>query len=321
MPSWTTGERHFDRVLGTELHWLESGAGRPLVLLHGLADCHRTWRRLAAELAPGRRVLMLDLAGHGLSERPDASYTLDWHAALVGAWIDRLGLEEFDLVGHSYGGGVAQWLVLSHAARIRRLGLVAPGGLGRSVGLSVRLSTLGLVERLGQPFMGVGTRLGMRAAGMSDPSDIANASWMNSAPGSARALRRTAAGVVDWSGQRVGMLDHVDRVATLPPIALFWGDRDPVIPFRQAEDMRARLTGIPLVRFGGVGHFPHHERPRELGRALGDFLDEACLERPTIVRPLMVSGGLRRPSAVRRFFGAIGASVRRWFTASERLAA
>ncbi len=123
------------RVLGVDLHWDELGSGRPLVLLHGLCDSLRTWFLVAPTLARSRRVLMLDLAGHGESSRPDASYTLDWHANVVDAWLEMLGLDEVDLVGHSYGGGIAQWMLLRHRKRVRatvpssrRVGLVARWG-------------------------------------------------------------------------------------------------------------------------------------------------------------------------------------------------
>src|SRR5690242_13215068 len=94
------------RVAGTDVHWTEAGDGRPLVLLHGLADCHRTWHRVVPALAQSRRVLVPDLPGHGLSGRPDAPYTLDWHANVIGSWLASLGLEKVDVVGHSFGGGV-----------------------------------------------------------------------------------------------------------------------------------------------------------------------------------------------------------------------
>jgi pimeloyl-ACP methyl ester carboxylesterase len=72
---------HFAHVEGVLLHWAELGEPNgkpPLVLLHGLNDCYRTWRQLAPRLACDRRVLMPDLPGHGLSGRPDASYELRW---------------------------------------------------------------------------------------------------------------------------------------------------------------------------------------------------------------------------------------------------
>jgi pimeloyl-ACP methyl ester carboxylesterase len=154
------------RVGEVELHWAEAGTGRPLVLLHGLCDSHRTWFPVAPALARSRRVLMLDLAGHGESSRPNASYSLEWHATLVAAWLEKLGLEEVDLVGHSYGGGVAQWMLLEHRKRIRRLALEASGGLGREVGPSLRWASFPFfVERFGQPFMALGTTRALNAAG------------------------------------------------------------------------------------------------------------------------------------------------------------
>ena len=92
--------RHFFRLVdGVNLHWVEFGvefgerAGRPpVVLLHGLNDSHLTWRQIAPLLSPTRRVLALDLPGHGLSDRPDASYELAWYAQIVAHWIESLGL-------------------------------------------------------------------------------------------------------------------------------------------------------------------------------------------------------------------------------------
>src|ERR1700722_248144 len=159
--------RSFAHVHGLDLHWAELGEGRPLALLPGRSDSHRTWLDVVPELARSHRVLLLDLAGHGLSERPDASYALDWHAKIVGGWLEALGLEDVDLVGHSFGGGVALWMMLlEHRARIRKLALVSAGGLGRGVSFLLRLASVPLVvERFGQPFMGRGTRLALNAAG------------------------------------------------------------------------------------------------------------------------------------------------------------
>lgn len=103
MPSPLARKAYF-RFRGVDLHWAELGEGRPLVLLHVLADSHLSWSRVAPALAPHRRVLMPDLAGHGLSSRPDASYALKWHAQLITGWLDALALVDADVVGHSYGG-------------------------------------------------------------------------------------------------------------------------------------------------------------------------------------------------------------------------
>jgi pimeloyl-ACP methyl ester carboxylesterase len=265
----------FIHVDGCDLHWAELGEGPPLVLLHGLCDSHRTWSKVAPVLAQTRRVLMLDLAGHGLSGRPDASYTLDWHARIVGSWMDALGLEQVDLVGHSYGGGVALWMMLlEHRPRIRRLGLVAAGGLGREVGFALRLASVPfLVEHFGQPFMAFGTRRALSAAGCAyEGEDVMRLAAMNATPGTARAFARSVRDVIDWRGQHRHVLDGGNQLA-LPPVALFWGERDSVIPIRHATATASLLGGAPLTRFPGCGHFPHRQEPVVFARALQAFLD------------------------------------------------
>jgi len=92
----TREEKHFQMDLEeVTLHWTEVGEGLPVLLLHGLSDSHRTWREIWPRL-PGRRVLMLDLPGHGMSSRPDAPYTLDWNATQVARFIEQLDLRNLD---------------------------------------------------------------------------------------------------------------------------------------------------------------------------------------------------------------------------------
>lgn len=270
----------FVDVQGTDIFYGEAGAGRPIVLLHGLGDTHRTWRKVLPMLARSHRVLVPDLPGCGMSGRPNVSYALDWQAKVLGAWLEVMKLEAVDLVGHSYGGGVAQFMLLSQRERIRRLALIASGGLGREVALELRLASLPrILEDFGQPFMSTATSLALRFVGaVVDREDSEWLSEINATPGTARALARTVRDVIDWRGQRRNFLDHVDEVAELPPMALFWGERDRVIPLKHAFESTELLANVPVTTFPGCGHFPHHQMPAELSRALLAFLDAAALE-------------------------------------------
>lgn len=285
----TSIESRRARASGVELHWIEAGAGPPLVLIHGLADSHRTWRHVLPVLAQHRRVYALDLPGHGLSERPDASYDLGWHARTVAQWCDYLDLEDVDLVGHSFGGGVAQFMLLSHAARIRRLALVSAGGLGREVHPALRLIALPLATRLIQPFMRLGTSLGTRVVG--GPAFIAAErrllSLMNDVPGSARAFARTTRGVIGLTGQTVHFLDHARRIPALPPMRLFWGDRDPVVPWKHGIEALDYLSDVRLVRFPGAGHFPHISEADRFAAELLAFLGDPTVRRARIARHMV----------------------------------
>jgi len=219
---------------------------------------------------------MPDLPGHGLSDRPDASYTVEWHATTIAAWIEALGLRSFDLVGHSFGGGVAQMLLLTHARRVRRLALVASGGLGREVNFGLRLwSTFEAAERLAQPLVAPSTRLAIASfLPETGAEDAAYSAWLNAMPGTGLALSRTVRSAIDWRGQKLQFLDHQDELAgKLPPIALFWGERDRIIPVEHGVETAAFFEDAPLTRFPTCGHWPQQEQPEAFAAALAAFLD------------------------------------------------
>jgi pimeloyl-ACP methyl ester carboxylesterase len=256
------------------LHWTEAGSGAPVLLLHGLNDSHRTWREVWRRL-PGRRVLMLDLPGHGQSGRPDAPYTLDWNATQVARFIERLDLQNLDVVGHSYGGGVAQWLLLKCRPRIRRLALLSSGGLGREVYSWLRLASAPyLIEAFGQRWMAPIARFAMKRATTSDArEEIALLASSLREPGSARAFSRTVRDVIRWRGQTRNLFDGIGEVAELPPMRLFWGARDIILPISQGAAIANRLENCELIRFENSGHFLHWEEPAAFARALQAFLD------------------------------------------------
>ena len=102
-----------------------------IVLLHGLGEHAGYWREnVSALIAQGYRVIAPDLAGHGRSAKPKASYSMSWQASLVSTLCERLEISEpYTLVGHSMGGQVALRLALMSPARVRSLALIAPAGI------------------------------------------------------------------------------------------------------------------------------------------------------------------------------------------------
>jgi pimeloyl-ACP methyl ester carboxylesterase len=288
-------DEHFIEVAGVRLHWAEIGhtsAAPPVILLHGLNNSGLSWSQVAPFFATDRRVLMPDLPGHGQSERPNVGYELDWYARIMARWLEAVGIEKADIVGHSFGGGVAQMLLLECPERIRRLVLVAAGGLGQGVGWWLRLASLPhVVEHLGQPFMALGTRLALRdARGGLTREDIAALSRLNSQAGSARAFARSVRDVIDWRGQRRNFLHRVDEVKKLPPVLVLWGDRDPLIPIAHGRAFAALLKGSVFKTFEGSGHYLHNEQPEAFARVVREFLDDpavpAELARPVVATPI-----------------------------------
>ncbi|MEV5936987.1 alpha/beta fold hydrolase [Streptomyces sp. NPDC052079] len=134
-------------VDGAELTYDDEGprdaGSAPLVFIHGwTADRHR-WDHQMAHFAAHRRVIRLDLRGHGESSGSGAR-TIEVLARDVIALLDHLGVDRFVPVGHSMGGMTAQLLALAHPARVERLVLVNSIGrmtYSRSRGLLMAAST------------------------------------------------------------------------------------------------------------------------------------------------------------------------------------
>jgi pimeloyl-ACP methyl ester carboxylesterase len=272
-------QSHVAHVAGTHVAWSERGTGEALVLLHGIGDSQRTWRRVAPALALHYRVLMPDLPGHGLSGRPDAPYTLPWFAGVIADWMTGLGVPRAHVVGHSFGGGVAQWLLLDHRSRVDRLALIAAGGLGREVGFGLRLAAIPFPERLVTPAsMWLGTMLGLllsrRTVGSPTLAEVSTLARQNGLRGTGRAFCRTIRGVIDVFGQYMQTRPSVGALGSLPPIALFWGEADRIIPVGHGRLALEWLRGATLEVFPGCGHFPHLEEPERLAEGVLAFLKD-----------------------------------------------
>jgi pimeloyl-ACP methyl ester carboxylesterase len=101
-------DHHFADAGGLRLHFAEVPApGPPLVLLHGIGMDGRVWQAVSRRLKPFFHLYMLDLRGHGQSQKPAHGYTLAHYAMDVEDFLDRMRLDPVILVGSSLGGMVA----------------------------------------------------------------------------------------------------------------------------------------------------------------------------------------------------------------------
>src|SRR5215217_1281592 len=118
-----------ERVPGeVELAIGRAGEGPdPVVCLHGITAQHRAFNAAARHLGPSRGLVGVDLRGRGDSDKPEAGYSLETHAADVVRVLDHLGLESAVLVGHSMGGFVALQTALAFPERVRALVLLDGG--------------------------------------------------------------------------------------------------------------------------------------------------------------------------------------------------
>ena len=137
LPDLTLPDAHHVILRGMRFHYLDWGTpGRPpMLFLHGGGLNVHTWDLVCASLKTERRCLALDQRGHGDSEwSPEMDYATESHAADLDAFVDRLGLDRFVLVGMSLGGANALAWAGTHSQRLAGLVLVDVGPETRAAG-------------------------------------------------------------------------------------------------------------------------------------------------------------------------------------------
>jgi pimeloyl-ACP methyl ester carboxylesterase len=115
----------YAKVNGLDLYYEISGSGQPLVLLPGAFWTIEAMGDLVAQLATTRRVIAVELQGHGHTADIDRPLSFELMADDIAALITSLGLEQADLFGYSLGGGVALQTAIRHPEVVRKLALAS----------------------------------------------------------------------------------------------------------------------------------------------------------------------------------------------------
>lgn len=122
--TWPFAPRFCDAA-GFRMHYIDEGAGRPVLLLHGQPTWGYIWRRFVAPLATRHRVIVPDHMGFGKSETPpDGVYTLQTHVENLAALIDALDLHDITLVMQDWGGPIGIGYAVRNPGRIHSLVLM-----------------------------------------------------------------------------------------------------------------------------------------------------------------------------------------------------
>ena len=116
---------HFSDAPGFRMHYVDEGAGEPIVCLHGEPTWGYLYRNFIPPLARTHRVVVPDHMGFGKSETPqDREYTLRTHVENLTALIEDLGLSDITFVGQDWGGLMAAGFTVRHPERVKRLCLM-----------------------------------------------------------------------------------------------------------------------------------------------------------------------------------------------------
>ncbi|MDQ1558216.1 MAG: hypothetical protein QOD32_1276 [Pyrinomonadaceae bacterium] len=259
------------RVRGIELAYESSGAGLPIVLLHGFPFNRTLWREQVEALRDRHRVITVDLRGHGETTATRDPATMEAMAGDVAALLNELHITRVALGGLSMGGYVAFAFYRLFPERVSALVLAdtrAQADTEEARRMREETATRALGEGMHTIAEAMLPKLLAPATHAERPEIVARVREMilNTDPqGAASALR--------------GMAVRRDQTEFLGeincPTLVVVGSLDQITPLADSERMNRAIRGSRLEVIAGAGHVSNVERPSEFNRALENFLREA----------------------------------------------
>lgn len=248
-------------VDGRRVRYLELGeGGTPLVLIHGFGGDLNNWLFNHPALAVNRRVIALDLPGHGESGKTLRSGDLDELSNSVLALLDHLEIGKAHLAGHSMGGAVSLNIARLAPQRVASLILIGSAGLGREIN-----------GQYLQGFIDANNRNALKPQLIqlfSDPS-LVNRQMLEDMLKFKR-LEGVDAALRQLAGQIFtdGVQTHDLRaVCQQQPTLVIWGADDAIIPASHAQGLEAQVEIL-----AGQGHMVQMEAAEQVNQVIETFL-------------------------------------------------
>lgn len=246
---------------GQRLHYTDTVEGaRAIVMMHGWGCDHSTLALVErVAVACGYRVLNVDFPGFGLSPEPEEVWGVECYTRLIEKFVEAVGLTDYSLLGHSFGGRVGI-LMASRHPEVKKLVLVDAAGIKprRSLGYYFKVYSFKLSKRLMYLVYGreeAERRLDRKRA-KAGSSDYASASPM---------MRRILSKVVNE--------DLTSVLASIKaPTLLVWGENDTATPLADARKMEKLIPDAGLVSFAGCGHYSFLDNQHGFSAVLTSFL-------------------------------------------------
>ncbi|MDU9040035.1 acetoin dehydrogenase dihydrolipoyllysine-residue acetyltransferase subunit [Pseudomonas corrugata] len=250
---------------GRMIRYFERGeGGMPLVLIHGFGGDLNNWLFNHEALAAGRRVIALDLPGHGESGKTLQRGDLDELSGAVLALLDHLDISVAHLVGHSMGGAVSLNTARLMPQRVRSLTLIGSAGLGPEINGDYL-----------QGFVDASNRNALKPqlVQLFSNAELVNRQMLDDMlkykrlEGVDAALRQLSTTLFADGRQQVDLREVVQ--AGHVPILVVWGSDDAIIPAAHGEGLDAQVEVL-----SGQGHMVQMEAAEQVNRLILGFIEQ-----------------------------------------------
>ena len=269
-----SSSQQFLNLDGLHIHYKDTGPhdAPVLLLLHGFGSSLQTWDAWSVQLDQQYRVIRLDLPGFGMTgPSPVHDYSEENDLATLTQFVDKLGLSNFSVIGHSMGGKMAWNLAASMPDRVKALVLMAPDGFPEAKDIGTKPyampSIMGVIKfSLPKYLVKKSIEPAFFDVNALDDSLVNRYHDMLRAPG-------VRAAILERSNQTV----YTDPVPRLQKITastlLIWGEQDQLIPSWNAQSYANVLADSQTTLLPNLGHLPQEEQPEVGVKRVTEFLN------------------------------------------------
>lgn len=271
-------EPHYVEQDGLRLHYLDEGAGPPVLLLHGEPTWSYLYRKVLPPVAEVARVVAPDYLGFGRSDKPTDPdwYSYDRHAASIRSLVETLDLRRLTIVVQDWGGPIGMRIAAEAPDRVDRLVVLNTAiGAGRMPEVWLRFREL--MRHVGTDIQP--SRLVEISCARGVAEDVL-AAYDAPYPDAA-----SKAGVVAFPEHVPAEPDHPNAPALMrvrdamaqweKPALVLFGDSDPIFPPAAAERMAELIPGAgPAELVADAGHMVQEDAGEEVGERIARFLRE-----------------------------------------------
>lgn len=261
------------KVRGASVNFRQRGKGDPLLLVHGWNASSATWTLNLRGLASERRVVAVDLPGHGGSGLPEGfEPDLKGYAEFLEDVRRALYLPSLELVGHSMGGCIALTYALLHPGRVSRLVLVGTPARRQAINLLSRVPVPGYGIKLFHRVQGPRLRTYMFKRALAYPEDVPPEAVEENV---GRAAVTSHDVFYSTTSFVRGVRIEEEGIAGLDlPVLLLWGDQDKTVSREEAYRLKGLLPRANLVFIPRAGHNPQLEAPGLFDGLVLEFIRE-----------------------------------------------
>jgi len=252
------------------LHYEVYGRGRPVLLLHGWLGSWGLWQNTMKYLGQDYRTYALDFWGFGESGKKVPTFAVQDFVSMVRQFMDRLGIIEAPLVGHSMGGTVSLSFAIKHPERASQVTVIGSPIVGSSLAFMLKLAGRRWIASMVFRAMWA-LKLGLR---VSSPIITSDPRWYEMITSD---LSRTT---LESFLLSISSLRQTDLRPFLSQIAIpamgMYGQKDVIVDPNQWQIMQAGVNNVRIEKFEDAGHFIMLDSPERFMRELKDFLENGA---------------------------------------------